>query len=67
MRGVQLREPFIKLDDVAGFFVCWPPPILNVLTLSAYGQVTFTHCIFLWRPATILDGFVGTQGRVTHT
>ena len=33
--GAQLWEPFIKLVDVAGFFVCWPPPFLNVLTLSA--------------------------------
>ena len=34
-RDEQLREPFMWLDYVTGFFVCWPPPLVNVLTLSA--------------------------------
>ena len=32
-----------------------------------YAQVMRVHWIFVWRPATMLDGFVGTQGRAART
>ena len=34
-RDEQLRDPFIAGNHVTGFFVCWPPPLVNVPTLSA--------------------------------
>ena len=37
--GADEPEPYglrrRVLDDVTGFFVCWPPPLVNVLTPSA--------------------------------
>ena len=29
------RALYIAGNHVTGFFVCWPPPLVNVLTLSA--------------------------------
>ena len=34
-RRTAMGSLYIAGNHVTGFFVCWPPPLVNVLTLSA--------------------------------